>query len=152
MMIFEKYRPQTWDELAGQEKAVKLVKVIRRHDRTGPGQEHRVGAGVGLGDLELPARGLHGAGGRILRNQRGGKRKGRKEATQHAAATVNGGFGGLSSACGSRAHSQSPSVRPSQLGSPWTMAAQLQLKAMWGKSRRGAVSRETGRLVLPSRG
>jgi replication-associated recombination protein RarA len=28
MMIFEKYRPQNWDELAGQEKAVKTVRRI----------------------------------------------------------------------------------------------------------------------------
>ncbi len=28
MMLFEKYRPQTWDELSGQDKAVKLVRRI----------------------------------------------------------------------------------------------------------------------------
>lgn len=32
MMLFEKYRPQTWDELAGQEKAVKLVRRIIERD------------------------------------------------------------------------------------------------------------------------
>ena len=97
-----------------------------RHDRPCPGQEHRVGAGVGGANSQLAARNVHGAGRRTCATSEAASAKAARMATQHAAATVDGGFGSLSRPVLGVRIPQSPSVRPSQLGSPWTRAAQLQ--------------------------